>query len=107
MQVILVSLTLGPNAVIYLPEENVGKFLGLINYYFPKDPTQSDSEYFSSTLASRAENVDEYTQRIKMGPIIEGKIKRIIHTRVGGGPQVLAREYVEGISLFDSAPSLA
>jgi len=64
----------GPNACIYLPQENVDEVKRLLQYFFPTP---------SSSSLDLAEPLK------KLGQVQSNVIDRIIHTRIGPGPKVL------------------
>lgn len=90
----------GPNAVIYVEKKNLDKILGVVSRIFPASPENNIYENFKinnaevDTILSKMTSTSVYPQI--------GCLKRIISTRVGDGPRVLAKEYNELISLLNS-----
>ncbi|KAJ3044814.1 diphosphomevalonate decarboxylase [Rhizophlyctis rosea] len=101
----------GPNAVLYLPKENVPEVLALVNAIFPPP---ADAEKRKEYLGRAAEFVGKEDQgkvqglleKLKILPYPEGSLKRIISTHVGDGPRVLADGWDASVSLLgeDGAP---
>jgi diphosphomevalonate decarboxylase len=91
----------GPNAVLYLPKENVPEVLGLVNYLFPSSYT--NQEYFGRALEFMNDidhsKIKKIVQRLKLSPWPKDSLTRIISTVVGDGPRLLSSE-------FDSEESL-
>jgi diphosphomevalonate decarboxylase len=91
----------GPNAVLYLPKENVSEILGLLNYVFPS--TCDRKEYFGRALDYLGDDVKkskDLADKLGLGVYGVDAISRVISTKVGDGPRVLADSFVEGISLL-------
>jgi diphosphomevalonate decarboxylase len=98
----------GPNAVIFLPRENIGMFLQVLGHFFPPSPQMSLEDYFGSGYEFCRKVPDDIDKlisdlslKISMSP--HGSLKRVISTRVGGGPQVLATEYNSNVSLISES----
>ena len=96
----------GPNAVIFLPRENVAMFLQCLNHFFPPSTESALQEYFGSGIEFHQSVVDglekmiaNISTKILISP--SGSLKKIISTRIGGGPQVLATGYDPKVSLID------
>jgi diphosphomevalonate decarboxylase len=82
----------GPNAVLYTPKQFIPALLQLVDRYFPKDATSGSQEYFADPYqVSNYDRCDlvNFQTRLPVQPI--GSIKRILHARIGTGPQVLYR----------------
>ena len=79
----------GPNAVIYILKQHVDDFLSCLNQVFP----------MSSQPLSKTQ-IDNSNMGIKMASFPIDSISRIIHTRVGDGPRILARGYDSNVSLL-------
>lgn len=77
----------GPNACLYLLEENVEMVLGILHHFFPS--TNADNQVSVSGLSSKvSQPTEEILSHIPLQPII-GAIEYIIHTKIGHGPQVV------------------
>ncbi|XP_063829393.1 diphosphomevalonate decarboxylase [Ostrinia nubilalis] len=86
----------GPNACLYLLEEEVSKVLGLIQYLFPT--TISDS--FIKGLDTKATPAsEEVLQNLSLQPEAKDSVKYVIYTKVGDGPT----EVTDGSSLLNDA----
>lgn len=87
----------GPNAVLYMPKENIAQVLGLIDHYFPTSSViagSGASDYFGRARQFLG-NVDKAalkmaTDQIGIEPWPVDSLKRIISTTVGDGPRVLS-----------------
>ncbi|XP_060585236.1 diphosphomevalonate decarboxylase-like [Ruditapes philippinarum] len=76
----------GPNACLYLLEENVAMVTALIKYLFPPEDV---SEHFVTGLpVDEAKVPEDFISTLNL-PIQQGAIKYMIHTVPGDGPQVL------------------
>ncbi|XP_046356600.2 diphosphomevalonate decarboxylase-like isoform X2 [Haliotis rufescens] len=76
----------GPNACLYLLEEDVARVVSLIKYYFPMSDNNTDLEVRG--LSVESSSVEEHINNFEM-PRTPDAIKYIIHTQVGEGPQVV------------------
>ncbi|XP_030831199.1 diphosphomevalonate decarboxylase isoform X2 [Strongylocentrotus purpuratus] len=74
----------GPNAVLYVLEENVSEVLSLIHHSFP--PSQDNKEYIRG-LDSRIHDIPQGLQCAMKRDPNPGALKYIIHSKVG--PQVV------------------
>lgn len=82
----------GPNAVIYLPKENVEEVVSLVKHFFPP-PSQSSPQFVRGFKDLTDSNLSqELLQAIGRVPF-EDSIKYILHTKIGSGPQVLSEEH--------------
>lgn len=84
----------GPNAVIYGMEESLKEFLGVVARIFPKPEGAVDAEYYGKSSLIDAANdsrADKVVEELKFPVQSAGGIRRVIGTRVGPGPSVLAR----------------
>ncbi|CAK1555907.1 unnamed protein product [Leptosia nina] len=70
----------GPNACLYLLEEEVPKVISLIKYFFP-----SSSETFIKGLPC-PDLKEEFTNELQISPMGKDLIKYVIYTQVGDGP---------------------
>lgn len=98
----------GPNAVIFLPKENVALFLQVLGHFFPPSPHMSLEHYYGAGLeffeqiaGVKDRMISDLSSKISISS--PGSLKRIISTRVGGGPQVLATEYDPKVSLINES----
>ena len=87
----------GPNAVLYMPKENVAQVLGLINHYFPTSSVIASSganDYFGRARQFLGTGdkaaLKTATDQIGIEPWPVDSLKRIISTTVGDGPRVLS-----------------
>ncbi|CAL1547706.1 unnamed protein product [Lymnaea stagnalis] len=93
----------GPNACLYLLEEDVPRVLSLVQHFFP--PSQDKGEKFVTGLSVPEVPVcskDVSKISLQQNP---GAIKYIIHTKVGPGPQVLT-DPDESLFTADGKPKL-
>ncbi|BGP09106.1 Diphosphomevalonate decarboxylase [Rhodotorula toruloides] len=80
----------GPNAVLYVQEKDVKQVLELVLRYFPQT-----AESFPDPFNVGAKPAQDVPQGFNKAVIPEhevGAVARIIHTKVGDGPRVLAKE---------------
>ncbi|KAJ3295834.1 diphosphomevalonate decarboxylase [Borealophlyctis nickersoniae] len=95
----------GPNAVLYILRENVPEVLALVNKVFPP-PTAEDerAEYFGRATEFMGKvdeaKIEELVDRLKIPSYPAGSLRRIISTRVGDGPRVMAGGYDAEVSLL-------
>ncbi|XP_044751704.1 diphosphomevalonate decarboxylase [Coccinella septempunctata] len=80
----------GPNACLYLLEENVSEVVEMINYVFPPKPTIM-SNYFKGIDISITTPDEKLISSVSNFQQTEGKLKYIIYTKVGRGPRVLEK----------------
>ncbi|KAI9033360.1 diphosphomevalonate decarboxylase [Hyaloraphidium curvatum] len=97
----------GPNAVIYMPKENVAEFVALASLLFPKPESASDEAFYGTgglvevaKGAAGSAAIKELAEALKFPVQAPGSIQRMIHTRVGPGPQVLAKGWDLKVSLL-------
>lgn len=77
----------GPNAVLYLPKENVKAVLEIVQKYFPGAEFQDKRNVGPSSNASLPSGFNE-----KIIPVFPpASVKQILHTSVGDGPRSLAK----------------
>ncbi|EGC35790.1 hypothetical protein DICPUDRAFT_32847 [Dictyostelium purpureum] len=94
----------GPNACIYLPEENVVEVLSLFIKHFPD---QDLSTYYRGPKEN-VEKIQSYKPNEKLQSLFTpettfaSSLKYILHTKVGPGPQILS----ESESLIDNNTGL-
>lgn len=87
----------GPNAVIYTLEKNIPLILAVISKYFPP-ATPFDDPFGISTQSHKEELPKGFNEKVvREGGWEKGSVRRLIHTRVGDGPQDLG----EGESLLN------
>ncbi|KAI9101278.1 diphosphomevalonate decarboxylase [Phlyctochytrium arcticum] len=100
----------GPNAVLYLRREHVPEVLAIINHIFPS--SEGGDDYFGRAKEfmgqENKQSVQDLIKQIGMSPREPGSLRRIISTKVGDGPRVLARGNVAGTSLLgeDGLPKM-
>jgi diphosphomevalonate decarboxylase len=95
----------GPNAVLYLPSAHVPEVLRLIQHFFPTVDNTDLNEYYGEDV-SKYGSIDESKSIVdRLAPCMPvtaaGSLKRVIHTRVGDGPRLLAQGNDTMISLLD------
>ncbi|XP_076448778.1 diphosphomevalonate decarboxylase-like [Babylonia areolata] len=76
----------GPNACLYLLEEDVNRVVALVRHFFPPSTA---SETFVRGMPVKALEPSENERNSINIPHSEGAIKYIIHTEVGAGPEEL------------------
>lgn len=87
----------GPNACLYLLEQEVPKVMTLIKHIFP-----SSSDKFVTGLSSETEPLSgELLNSLSVQPQAKDAIKYVIHTKVGDGPS----EVKDGTHLLTEAGS--
>lgn len=93
----------GPNAVIYVLEENVKEIVQMIIKYFPqKEGFKDVFGLFNDAAVGEGKVVDGFNEAVaKAFPV--GSVKNLIHTRVGGGPRTLD-DAQEGLLGPDGVP---
>jgi diphosphomevalonate decarboxylase len=97
----------GPNAVIYMPKKNVPEFVALAAVLFPKPETATDEAFYgkpeliaAAKAAASSKEVKDLVDTLQFPVQAPGSIQRMIYTRVGPGPQILAKGYDSKISLL-------
>jgi len=87
----------GPNAVLYVEKKNANNVLGVISRLFPAAVDNNIYERFTFN----DKEVDEVLEKMST-PVYPqmNAFKRIIDTKVGDGPRILAKEFDENISLL-------
>ncbi|XP_014255201.1 diphosphomevalonate decarboxylase isoform X2 [Cimex lectularius] len=75
----------GPNACLFLQEEDVGEVVSLIEQAFP--PLDNAKDYIRGLEVKRPKAQNDLA--VPSGPHESGLLKYIIHTKIGEGPQVL------------------
>ncbi|KAL1130886.1 hypothetical protein AAG570_012127, partial [Ranatra chinensis] len=75
----------GPNACLFLLEENVQEVLSLIKHTFPPS---SDKDFIRGIPVK----LNPVQQDLNVEPYENGLLKYIIHTKIGEGPKVLTDE---------------
>ncbi|KAL7288831.1 hypothetical protein TKK_0016807 [Trichogramma kaykai] len=78
----------GPNATLFLLEKDVAEFIGALNHYFPP-AENSDIKYQKGIFVENVVPSESILKNIKFVEQPAGKLKYIIHTRVGDGPKQL------------------
>ncbi|XP_038222372.1 diphosphomevalonate decarboxylase [Zerene cesonia] len=74
----------GPNACLYLLEDEVPRVLSLINYFFPS----SNKDFVKGLPCPTLENVD-FLKNSEKDPIGNDLLKYVIYTKLGDGPIIL------------------
>ncbi|XP_058791857.1 diphosphomevalonate decarboxylase [Phymastichus coffea] len=83
----------GPNATLYLLEKDVAKFTGVLNHYFP--PAENvDVEYQKGIPIEPVRPSEDTLEKLNLTKHLPGKLKYIIHTRIGDGPKQLSGKNV-------------
>ncbi|XP_044270770.1 diphosphomevalonate decarboxylase [Tribolium madens] len=77
----------GPNACLYLLENDVDEIVSLINDIFPSNINPSD---FIRGLPVKVKNLSDLRETLKIQPQTPGKLKYVIHTKIGDGPKILS-----------------
>ncbi|PBC33576.1 Diphosphomevalonate decarboxylase [Apis cerana cerana] len=77
----------GPNATLYLLEENVTEFLGVLDYFFP--PTTNLEEYRKGLPVKKVVHSLELFNNINIRKQAPGCFKYIIYTKISDGPKYL------------------
>ena len=90
----------GPNAVLFLPKENVPLILSVIDKCFPT--TRQTPEYYGRSLEFQKDKKEcEFLESTKPFVYPVDSLKRIISTRVGDGPRILAKGFDPQVSLIE------
>jgi diphosphomevalonate decarboxylase len=76
----------GPNACLYLLEDDVDEVVTLVNDIFPS--VSDPREYFRG-LPLNLKNSGSLQEALKLKPNSPGLLKYIIHTKIGDGPKIL------------------
>ncbi|KAI8824076.1 diphosphomevalonate decarboxylase [Fimicolochytrium jonesii] len=84
----------GPNAVLYVRKEHVPEILALVNHFFPPPTAAEEKKAYLGRAATFAGEEDaaalkKAIEQIKMAPLEQGSLKRIISTSIGDGPRIL------------------
>ncbi|XP_017792223.1 PREDICTED: diphosphomevalonate decarboxylase [Habropoda laboriosa] len=78
----------GPNATLYLLEENTPEFMGVLDYFFP--PLEDTLvEYKKGLPIEAAKPSKSLLNKINAKQQSPGRFKYIIYTQIGDGPKVL------------------
>ncbi|XP_013410848.1 diphosphomevalonate decarboxylase-like [Lingula anatina] len=78
----------GPNACLYLLEEDVAGVLAMVNHCFPPIEQNGD-QYIRGLQVEELPIQKDLKESLGFTPLSPGALKYIIHTKVGAGPQVL------------------
>ena len=81
----------GPNACLILPKSVVPEFMGLVKHYFPSD----SKDYVQGIPISEKEPSQPFLDDVIMEVQPKNTLRYIISTEIGGGPKVVAGNYVE------------
>ncbi|KXS17393.1 mevalonate pyrophosphate decarboxylase [Gonapodya prolifera JEL478] len=95
----------GPNAVIYTLRSNLPQLAAIVQQLIPNAPETNKEEFWGPYLAElfnsgSLPDVSGVIEYMGLSPLPVGAIRRAIHTKVGPGPTVLAKGYVDGVSLL-------
>ncbi|KAJ3329446.1 diphosphomevalonate decarboxylase [Gonapodya sp. JEL0774] len=96
----------GPNAVIYTLSSNIPQLAAVIHSLVPTPEGVTTEEFWSSSELGKSAvggalpDVNDVVNKMGLSPLPVGAVRRIIHTRVGPGPSVEAKGFVEGVSLL-------
>jgi diphosphomevalonate decarboxylase len=82
----------GPNAVIYVLDENVREIVDMVVKYFPQTEAFKDPFGLYGTAGVGEGKVVEGFNEAVAKRFEPGAVKTLIHTRVGDGPRVLDME---------------
>lgn len=85
----------GPNACLYLLEEEVNNILAIIQYLFP--PTSHEN--FVTGLPTTLKVNEDSLKNLSLEPEAKGSVKYVIHTKIGDGPT----EITDGSHLLNEA----
>ncbi|KAK9300898.1 hypothetical protein QLX08_006600 [Tetragonisca angustula] len=77
----------GPNATLYLLEESVPEFMGVLDHFFP--PGINLEQYRKGLTFKEVINSQELFNKINTTRQAPGSLKYIIYTKVGNGPKYL------------------
>ncbi|KAJ3212651.1 diphosphomevalonate decarboxylase [Dinochytrium kinnereticum] len=95
----------GPNAVLYLQDDEVPEVLELVNRFFPPPTEHNTEEYFGRAAGflgtSDVARVNRIETLIRSHKYPEGSLRRIIGTKVGDGPRLLSVSTGDEISLLN------
>ncbi|KYQ91430.1 diphosphomevalonate decarboxylase [Tieghemostelium lacteum] len=94
----------GPNACIYLPEQNVTEFLALVLKHFP---TGDQTNYYRGPNKYLQQSQSYQEPKVlhsvfNPDSAVSDRLKYILHTKIGPGPQILP----ESDSLIDLSTGL-
>lgn len=78
----------GPNACLYLMEEDVPVIIALVKHFFPPQADSNQSFIQGIDVTPTELSTTGILESVKI-PTSQGEIKYIIHTKVGSGPQEL------------------
>ncbi|KAJ3192717.1 diphosphomevalonate decarboxylase [Irineochytrium annulatum] len=95
----------GPNAVLYMREAEMREVMQLVNRFFPAPADVDVAEYYGAAAELMHEPVGRYDRIeaiMKAHRYPAGSLRRIIRTRVGDGPRVLARGFDAKVSLLNA-----
>ncbi|KAJ3104112.1 diphosphomevalonate decarboxylase [Phlyctochytrium bullatum] len=95
----------GPNAVLYLLQEDAAEVLQLANRFFPPPQDHVSEEYYgraATLLAATTDKarLDRIEAKLKCHKFPAGSLRRIIGTHVGDGPRLLSSTPADEVSLI-------
>ncbi|XP_012264706.2 diphosphomevalonate decarboxylase [Athalia rosae] len=80
----------GPNATLFLLEKNVAEVVGVVKHFFPpRIEGDVGVEYLKGIPVESTKIAEDLIKRIDVKRQDAGKLKYLIHTRVGDGPKIL------------------
>lgn len=82
----------GPNACLFLLEENVPLVLSVVNHFLPPVNGNNGEPYFKGEKVDTTDVPHEILKFIPLTPLSAGSLKGIIYVDVGDGPEVLRGE---------------
>ncbi|KAI8850492.1 Mvd mevalonate diphosphate decarboxylase [Chytridium lagenaria] len=95
----------GPNAVLYLQDDEVKDVLELVTRFFPTPSGVNTEEYFGRATGllgqANIERVNRIEALLRCHKFPEGSLRRIIATKVGDGPRLLSSTVADEISLLN------
>ncbi|CAG5116992.1 unnamed protein product [Candidula unifasciata] len=94
----------GPNACLYLLEEDVPRVLHLVKHFFLPAQSNGQPSFVTGIPVPESEAFTSDISNIHL-PQSQGAIKYVIHTKVGPGPQVLT-DPQESLFHEDGTPKL-
>ncbi|KAJ8041834.1 Diphosphomevalonate decarboxylase [Holothuria leucospilota] len=88
----------GPNAALYLQEENVTEVLSFMSHFFPPGDDQDVKSFFKGLPCNTCQVSEDLLNAVSPMETKPGAVKYIIHTKPGPGAQEVSDE---GASLLD------
>ncbi|KAK3865994.1 hypothetical protein Pcinc_028446 [Petrolisthes cinctipes] len=94
----------GPNACLFVPGAVVGELLGLLMRAFPPSPTQNTDTYITGIPTQPTDLTRELKSLADEDGQPTGKLKYLIHTKVGDGPRDLTDSSASLLDLSTGLP---